>query len=295
VLGRALGLICRQSLLPLLAAIALLVGCGGDDGSSDASKSSAPAADSTPKAKEPLSVAAKRLERALPRGDCKELVGLVLHSIQRGTTTPDAPPTKRDCAYIRYAARHDLRGFHLTKTREFGPAGFTEGSGATKAPARFLVGIVWLLDSDGSWKAAYEAIFRHQIDVARYHGKQADANARRALKALRTGDCPGLWRVLNPASRFVRGAGGRRDEYCRTLATLYRDQSTAFAQIKADGSPALEPLGQTHDLSFYGLRLKNGRYMDMVLSGALANAPTPELTQHDYPSMLELLTVRQPR
>src|SRR4051794_30108787 len=99
----------------------LLAGCGGDGGHGGTPTSSP--ADSPPKANEALSVTASRLERALPRGDCKVLIKLMLHSIQR-RSTPDAPPTSGECAYIR-KVRNQLRGYQLTKSREFGAAGFS--------------------------------------------------------------------------------------------------------------------------------------------------------------------------
>jgi hypothetical protein len=270
----------------------LLAGCGGGDGHSATSASSAPPANSPPKAKEPLSVTAKRLERALPHGDCKVLIKLMLHSIQRHST-PDGPPTSGNCDYIKRAG-NQLRGYHLTKSREFGPAGFSEGTGAN-VPHDGVAGIVWLLDSDGSWKATFEGIFRPQIDVAPDLAARADANARSVVDGLKTGNCAELWRVLNPASRFVLGANGQRERFCRTLPATYRDKSTAFAQVKAEGTPALKPLGRTRDFAFYSIRLKNGRYMDMVLCGQLPGVPRSQLKQHDNPTVLELVTVRQPR
>jgi hypothetical protein len=281
-------------LLPLVAAMLLLAGCGGGDGGghSATSASNAPAANSPPKAKEPLSVTAKRLERALPHGDCKVLIKLMLHSIQRHST-PDGPPTSGDCAYIR-KVRSQFRGYHLTKSREFGPAGFSEGTGAN-VPHDGVAGVVWLLDLDGSWKATHQGIYRPQIGVAPVLADRADANARRLVDAIKTGNCPELWRVMNPASRFVLSANGQRESFCRTLAPTYRLKSSAFAQIKAEGTPALEPLGRTHDFAFYAIRLKNGRYMDMVLSGQLPGVPDSLQKQHDNPTVLELATARQPR
>jgi hypothetical protein len=230
----------------------------------------------------------------VPRGDCKVLIGLMLHSIQRHSA-PDAPPTSGECDYLKQEARSDLRGFHLTQVREFGPAGFSEGTGANAPRGDAVVGVVWLLDSDLSWKAAFQAIFRPQIGVAPSMAERADANARRTVDALETGDCPELWRLLNPASRFVSQANGQRERFCRTLPPTYRQKDSAFAQIKADGAPVLEPLGRTRDFSFYGIRLKNGRYIDMVLSGQIADVGRRELKQHDNPTVLELATVRQPR
>jgi hypothetical protein len=279
-------------LLPPVAAMLLLAGCGGGGGSSATSASSAAPADSPPKAKEALSVTAKRLESALPHGDCNELIKLMLHSLQRHTA-PDAPATSDECAYIN-RVRNQFRGYHLTKSREFGPAGFSEGTG-DNVPHDGVAGIVWLLDSDGSWKATHQGIYRPQIDVAPILAHRADANARRLVDGLKTGNCAELWRVLNPASRFVFTVNGQREAFCRTLPRTYRDKGSAFAQIKAEGTAALKPLGRTHDFAFYAIRLKNGRYMDAVLSGQLPGMLRSQLKQHANPSVLELVTVRQPR
>jgi hypothetical protein len=275
-----------KALVALIAATATLAGCGGGNGETRP-------ANPRPQPKEPLSAAAARLERALPRRDCKELIRLMLHSVQRGGVAPDAPPTKRECAYIRTEAANQLRGFRLTKARVFGPAGLAEGSGGSSRPGH-LVGIVWLLDSDASWKAAYQATYRPQIGLPPRLAAQADANARRLLTAVKAGDCADLWRVLNVVSRFVRSSAGRRDRFCSTLPATYRNPKSAFAQIKADPAPALETLGRTRDFSFYGVRLANGRYLDLVFSGPLANVARSELSQHDNPSVLEFVTVRQP-
>jgi hypothetical protein len=275
----------------------VLAGCGGGGGTDDThttTQAKAPTQPTRPQAKETLRAAATRLEHALPGADCKTLIHLMLHSIQRGVKSPDAPPTKSDCAYIRREAANQLAGFKVTKVREFGPAGFTEGSG--KAAHRgFPLGIVWLLDADGSWKAAIEATFRRQIGVAPFLADRADANARTLLDDVRSANCKDLWRVLNVSSRFVRGNDGDRARFCRGFLPTYKDPGSAFAQIKADAAPVLEPLGRTHDFSFYGVRLANGRYMDLVISGPLGGADPAEIKQHDNPTAIEIVTVRQPR
>src|SRR3954469_2836531 len=83
-----------RGLIALVALVPLLAGCGGGGGGGKT------AATGRPEAKEPLSAAASRLERVLPGRDCSELIGLMLHSVQRGGSPPGAPPTKRECGYI---------------------------------------------------------------------------------------------------------------------------------------------------------------------------------------------------
>jgi hypothetical protein len=92
----------------------------------------------------------------------------------------------------------------------------------------------------------------------------------------------------------VRGVNGRRSKFCRQFPALYRDRRSSFAGMKADVSLRPELLGRTRDFSFYALRLRSGRYMDLVTSGPLAGVSTGELNQHANPSALELVTVRQP-
>jgi hypothetical protein len=268
-----------------------IAGCGGGDG--DKPKPATASGASAPVAKEPLAAAAKRLQAALPRGDCDELIGVMIHSIQRGQTKPGAPPTPSECQQMRREAARELRGYRVTKVKELGVAGFTEGTGTRPRPGE-AVGVVWLLDSDGSWKAVFDAIFRRQIGEAPQLTAEADRNARGFVTALRAADCPLIWRGLHVFSRFVRGNGGRREPFCRATAKLYRDPRSAFAQIRADPSAAPKLLGRTRDFSFYSLELKNGRYMALVVAGAVGGIASRELRQHVNPSVLEFLSVRQP-
>jgi hypothetical protein len=267
-----------------------LAGCGGGGGSDKPAPVDPNAA---PLPKEKLAIAAARLQRTLPSGDCKGLIRLMLHSIERGAK-PGTPASARECAYMKTEARNTLRGFKVTKVSQFGPSGFTEGTGASAHPG-MVVGIVWLLDADGSWKAAYEAIFRPQIGVAPELLKESAANAVRLVSVLRTGNCNDLWRLLGVASRFVRGVDGNRERFCRSLPATYGNPSSAFAQIKADDHVTVGILGRTRDFAFYSIKLTNGRYMDLVLSGQLRTTALGELKQHANPSALELVTVRQPR
>jgi hypothetical protein len=230
----------------------------------------------------------------LPDGDCRALGKLMLHSIQRGTTDPARAPSEADCRYMKQEARGQLKGYRVTKVREFGgTAGFSEGTGAGASGVN-VIGIVWLLDSDGSWKAAFEATFRPQIGPPPHLAREADANAAALVGALKKGDCETAWRGFHVSSRFLRGVNGRRAKFCRQFPALYRDRRSSFAEMKADPSLRPELLGRTHDFSFYALRLRSGRYMDLVTSGPLAGVSTGELNQHANPSALELVTVRQP-
>jgi hypothetical protein len=278
----------------LLLTVALSVaGCGGGGSGGGGKQHTTVDPSSAPVPKEKLASAAARLQRTLPSGDCKALIRLMLHSIERGSK-PDAPPTSRECAYMKTEAKRELRGYRVTKVSQFGTSGFTEGTGAN-AHTGMVVGIVWVLDADGSWKAVYEAIFRPQIGVAPEMLKESAANAVQLVSALRTGNCKELFRLLSVASRFVRGVDGNRERFCRGLPATYGNPSTAFAQIKADDHVTVGILGRTRDFAFYSIKLTNGRYMNLVLSGQLRTTALNELKQHANPSALELLTVRQPR
>lgn len=278
--------------MALAACVAIaLAGCGGGDGGGETKPGArAPA---PPAAKEPLDAAARRLEAALPKADCEELIHVMLHSIERGLTKPGAPPRASECELMRDEARSGLRGYRVTKVKEIGVGGFSEGTGA-EARGDSTVGVVWLLDSDGSWKAIFNAIFRPQIEQPPQLTRLADANVRAFVKALRASDCPTAWRGLHVGSRFVRGSGGKRERYCASIGKAYRDPKSAYSQIKADASAAPKLLGRTRDFSFYALALENGRYMAIVLAGRVGGIAESEQREHVNPSVLELVTVRQP-
>lgn len=280
-------------MLALLAAVA--AGCGGGGGGEGGDRDASPKLAGPPKAKEPLASAARRLAAELPSRDCGRLIRLMLHSFQRQATRPDAPVTDSECRYIKTEAANELRGFDVTRVADFGTAGFSEGDGGN-ARGGNVVGIVWMLDTDGSWKAAFEAVFRPQLSSRPQLVAEADKNAALLVAALRKEDCEGIWRGLNVASRFVRQAEGRRERFCHTLPKTYATSSTAFAQLEADPSVGPRPLGRTRDFAYYTLALRNGRYINLVLSGQLGNVGArAELKQHANPSALEILTARLPR
>jgi hypothetical protein len=282
----------RRTTIPVLACCLALAGCGDDGGSGP--KQPARAVPGAPRAKEPLAAAASRLEAALPRAHCRELMGLMMHSIQRGVIDPATPPKPSECRFVRREADVDLRGYRVTKVREFGVAGFSEGT-SLRLPKRPVVGVVWLLDSDGSWKVVASAAFRPQIGPPPERTAAADQNARGFVTALRRADCPLAWRGLNVASRFVRAKGGDRDAFCRDAAKQSRDPKSSFSQIKADPGATPRLLGRTRDFSFYSLELRNGRYIALVTTGQIGGIADDEQRQHVNPSVLEFLTVRQPR
>ena len=130
-------------LLPALLVTALLAGCGGDGAEEKKRNAPGPTPSPRPEGSEPLAAAAGRLSRALPAHDCKVLIRLMLHSVQRGGTKPDAPATKKECSYVKREARNELRGFRVRNVREFGPAGLSEGSGANARRGQ-VVGVLWL-------------------------------------------------------------------------------------------------------------------------------------------------------
>jgi hypothetical protein len=281
----------RNLIVSALGAAALLAGCGDDGGEK---KSATGSAASAPAAKEPLAAAAARLQRAVATGDCKALAPLMLHSAKRGTE-PATPPTAAECRTIEGEARGDLRGFRLTTAREFGPAGLTQGSAADPRAGQVL-GIVWALDRDGSWKVLFDAAFRPQLGQPFAYGAHGAANAEAFVAAVRKQDCEGIWRYLNVASRFVRGSGGDRARFCAGLRPVYRDKRSAYAQIAADGEAHPQEIGKARDLAFYSLRLRNGRYLVLVMAGrfGLEGVALSEQTEHGNPSVLDFVTVRRP-
>jgi hypothetical protein len=280
----------RHAALAALAAALLVAGCG--DGGGDSTQTKAPVA-SAPAANEPLADAATRLERTVPGRDCRALGRLILHSARRAAE-PDTPPTTSECNQLRLLKRGDLAGFRARRSVRFGAGGFTEGSADAPRPGE-VEGVVWALDRDGSWKAVYDAVFRRQIGLPPEYRKTADLNAARFVRAVADADCDGMWRLLNLGSRFVDGNHGDERVLCRAILPQYADPKSAFAQIKADPKAAPRRLGATRDIAFYGLELRNGRYMLIVLAGRLGGRfDIRQQKQHDNPSVLEFLTVRRP-
>jgi hypothetical protein len=278
----------RSTTGAVAAVIAVLVaGCGGGDDKAAPAK-----AGGSPKPSEPLAAAARRLERVVPTGDCKQLGKLMLHSVRRGSPVPPSkPPSRAECRFIRQEARLDLDGFKVKKVRQFGPAGVVEGSG-THARGTNVVGTVWALDVDRSWKLLYDAILRPQIGVQPRAG--VDNNARAFVASLVTRNCPSIWRGLNVGSRFVRQANGSLRTFCKQFLPAYKQKGNGIADIGAHPAVKPERLGATRDIALFGLDLSSGRYLVLVLAGRIGGIADAEQKQHVDPSVLEMVTVRKP-
>lgn len=282
----------------LAAGAACLPGCGGDDrGSAPRSPAvtttQAGTATAAPKANEPLAAAAQRLSRAVAKGDCQPLAGLLLHSVPRGPdAAPTTPATPQECSSIAIGVQSKLRGFKLTRAQEFGPAGVVEGTGASARPGQVVV-IAWVLDTDGSWKAVFTAAYRPQIGH-KPRLRDFAGNAQRFVRAAATRDCDGFWRLLNAGSRFVRSVNGKKAAFCKNIVVSYRDKRSGIADLAANPDAKPEELGTVGDLGFYGVRLKSGRYLALVLSGRIQGPIDAEQKDHGNPTVAELVTVRRP-
>jgi hypothetical protein len=281
----------RRSASVAVVVALLVAGCGGGDKKESAS--STPAQRATPAPREPLSVAAKRLERLLPDGDCKPLAKLMLHSVRRGRDVPPSrPPNAAECSFIRREAAVDLKGFKVSRVREFGPAALVEGSGA-HAGGGSVVGTLWALDVDRSWKLLYNAILRPQIGMKPRPG--FETNARAFVGAVAARNCNLIWRLLNVGSRFVRGADGDRALFCRQFLPAYKEKRNGIADLGANPGVRPKLLGATRDIAYFGLDLKSGRYLVAALTGRLGGIANAEQKDHVDPSVLELVTIRRPR
>jgi hypothetical protein len=262
-------------------------GCGGGG-----DKTAPARASGLPKPKEPLAAAAKRLERALPTRDCKRLGPLVLHSVRRGqNVSPSKPPTAAECAFMLRETKVDLEGFKVAKVRQFGPAGVVEGT-APRARGKNVIGTIWTLDVDRSWKLLFDAVLRPQIGVRPRPG--FENNARAFVASLLTRNCPLIFRGFNVASRFVRAAAGREPTFCRQFLPAYKAKGNGIADLAANPNVKPEQLGATRDISFFGLDLESGRYMVLTLAGRVGGVADAEQKDHADPSVFELLTVRRP-
>jgi hypothetical protein len=265
---------------------ALIAGCGG--GGDEKKPSTAP-----PKAREPLTAAAHRLADVLPAGDCKPLASLMLQSVTRGPgVKPTDPPTKAECRFIKSEARDQLAGYRVSKVQEFGPAGFSDGEGDGVKPG-LVLGIFWILDTDGSWKVDYDSAFRPQLGV-KPSPRGFATNAQLFVSAVGRRDCDAFWGLLHVGSRFVRAANGNKTRFCDGLPESYR-KGGGLPDVAAHKDAKPVELGRTRDLGFYGLPLANGRYVAMILAGPIGGIADDEVKDHANPAVLEFVSVRLPR
>jgi hypothetical protein len=281
---------------PALAALALLAGCGGDDGSdrgpTAASRGEAAPA-KPPKANGTLEAAARDLEKAVASGDCRALAARLLHSSSRGSDAePTDPPTPEECDRLAKVRGDVLEGYRFKKAQEFGPAGITEGGG-TNARKGEVVANAWVLDRDGSWKADVWAYFSPQIGTEPKLSTNFEASVRKFAVAGRNGDCDTFWELLHPAGRLVAARKGDQAGLCSEVAESYHDPHSALHDMASDESAEPELLGQTRDMGFYGLRLKSGRYMVFVLWTEL-KGDIPYARGHDYPAVIDYMTLTEP-
>jgi hypothetical protein len=281
-----------RTCLAAVAATALVGGCGGGNSTQTHTPARTTVA-GPPKPKEPLKAAAKRLERALPGGDCRTLAPLMLHSVRRGVNvSPSKPPVKVECDFIRKEQAGDLKGFRVSKVRQFGPSGVVDGRGAGRGPNE-VVGSIWALDVDGSWRLVFDAILRPQVGVPPQL-PHAAASANRFVRAIGTRDCDTFWRLLNVGARFVRAANGQRARFCKNIAATYKQKAGGIADIATDPSAKPRELGATGDIALYGLSLKSGRYLVFALTGRIGGIADAEQKDHEHPSVLEIVSVRLP-
>ena len=268
-----------------LVALVAVAGCGGGD---DAKEETSPA---KPKpGQEPLSAAARRLQRVLPTRDCKQLAKLMLHSVRRGRDVPPSkPPTPAECRFIATEITRELPGFKVRTVRQFVPTGFVEGTGS-KLPQGFVVGTLWIRDTDGAWKMIYSAFTREQIGFPPRVNKPVAAGF---VRAIRSRNCRRIWRYLNVGSRFVRGANGKEAAFCKVFLPAFKDKGNGIADLAAHPAKPRE-LGAVRDFAFYELDLSSGRGMVFLLSGRIKAGADKEQAQHYDPSVLEFLTVRRP-
>jgi len=278
----------------IVVTAALLGGCGGGGDDSKTPASAPSTASVPPKPNEPLTAAAERLQREVPAGQCKPLARIMLHSVRRGLNVdPAKPPNKQECAFIRTEAGRDLKGFKLTKVRQFGPTGITEATGANARPADAVVAGLWALDVDGSWKLIYDAILRRQIGVP--STRDFGGNARRLVHAIATNDCDTFWRLLNVGSRFVRSVNGQKAAFCKSIKETIKRKEGGIADLAADPGASPKQLGTTRDVGFFGVELKSGRYLVLELAGRIGGvADLAEQKKHEDTSGLDIVSARLP-
>ncbi len=145
-------------------------------------------------------------------------------------------------------------------------------------------------------KVVFQAYYDPQIGEPPAPGQDFDGNAAAFVRAAASGDCDSFWRLLHPASRFVRAREGDKAKLCADLAEAYKSEpkESSLADLAQNKDAKPEKLGVTRDIGLYGLGLPSGRYMAFFLSTKLEGLPARLQQGHDHPAVMDYLSLARP-
>lgn len=266
-----------------------------------------------PKATESLESIMPAFEEALKTGDCAELGEFLLISALRVSADPDnpivdpsTPPTADECVYVEQLREFFASGpasysdgtsadFRVTDVEEFGTGGVAEGTVLKVVTTPITT--FWALDRDGQFRL----VTSWTEDVQLQGGKGAspkdfDDAAKAWTKAVQQDDCASVFEYFAPDSPSIMKNGAPTDEagFCASFnesaaAKPINGELNAFAGLQA--SPKTKPtrLGVLPDVAFYGLALKDGRYVTLIV-----NTLAAESAEHNDPAVINFVTNRRP-
>jgi len=238
-----------------LVSIALLAGCGTNDGASSGS---------TPPAPTGLPVTGKLIPPPKPR----ESIGRAVTRIVVTGSSDNCGEVNRLTAITRvYDACEGLQA--LTALPVSAAATYGDGGGVIVfGSGESLRNAILILDSDGLYHLPIVDPVNIQQSVGTKFASEFDSAARESVDALRGGDCDAFKGVA--LARF--GPGSNPDQVC-----TYLDKSalTQFLVTYPDAQP--KRLGGNGDYAFYSVSSPEAYYTVVMArestSGAAAGAP----------------------
>ena len=265
----------RSALLALLVVALLAPGCGGD-GDEDKSP------------QDRLEAAVPDYERAVNDQDCEGFARFAHSAVRPPGRTYDDPPDAEECRNLG-AAYTLLEGFRVDRTKVYGSAAIVEG----KIDGQVVVQ-VWLVDVDGRWKQVQSSQpgIAPQIDSASARPTNEFApNAAAFTEAMRRGDCPRVFRLLNVASPFLENESEEASSFCARFRRSFRAPNRLAAQLTE--APAAKPvdMGGTSDFHFFRLDTGRGRHWTLILNTLPTALPAG---QHVQDSVLDYYPTGDP-
>ena len=263
-----------RPLIALLAALALVAGCGGHD-----------EGEKSPLAR--LEAVLPDYERALEDQDCAAFARFAHSQVRAAGRGFDDPPDAAECRNLGLSYTR-LMGFESDRARVFGSAAIVEGKIAGQ-----LMALVWVGDVDGRWKQvqATPPGITPQIGGEQRADNRFARNALDWTAAMRAGDCRRVFRLLNTASPFLGDAPKDVRGFCtRFRGTVQRPDRLAGQLARARGARPVD-LGGTRDFHFFRLDTGAGREWTVILSTL---PPALDSTGHVQDSVLDYYRTGDP-
>jgi hypothetical protein len=239
----------------MAAALVALAGCGSSEKKGAAKAPNGEIAQ--PTAKEPLSVGASQLGKALETGKCADFAPVNLSFLRDPKAALGGPPVGEECKFIA-PVLSTLKGFKPTKFAEYGTFGLAEGS--IPRDGKFTSGdAFFVLDVDGRYRYTAFVPATPQIGTKpdAKKSKIFDDNAVVFLRALRERNCDRTYAYLNTIGTIFQLARGDRKKICEGF---FSPGSHFAPQLAEDPQAKAVPLGKTTSFAVYGIATRKGYY-----------------------------------